>query len=126
MRLQLAAPDVRAAGVQDDVAGPGICGSWIFACGRAMLVIIEVGIGVHLKSLPDSVVQRDYLRPHGIEVIDKVDYRVLVRCPWILVEAGALMCHIEDVRPSAILEKVELSHDFLVVEAFVEKRVDAS
>ena len=36
------------------------------------------------------------------------------------------MCHIDDVRPSAILEKVELSHDFLVVEAFVEKRGAAS
>ena len=52
MCLQLAAPDDRAAGVQDSIAGPGICGSWIVDSGRAMPVIIEVGIGVHLKSLP--------------------------------------------------------------------------
>ena len=59
MRLQLGAPDDRAAGVQDGVSGPGICGSWIFAKSRAMPVIIEVGIGVHLKSLPDLGVQHD-------------------------------------------------------------------
>ena len=126
MRLQLAAPDDQAAGVQDDVAGPGVCGSWIFDSGRAMSVIIEVGIVVHLKSLPALGVQHDSLRPCGLEVLDKVDYFVPVRCLWILVEAGALMCHIEDVRPSAILEKFELSHDFSVVEAFVEKRGAAS
>ena len=126
MRLQLAAPYDWAACVQDGVAGPGICGSWIFASGRTMTVIIEAGIGLHLKYLPDSVVQRDSLRPRGLEVIDKVDYRVPVRCPWILVESGALMCHKDNVRPSAILEKVKLSHDFLVVEYFVEKRGAAS
>ena len=76
-----------------------------------MTVIIEVGIGVHLKSLPASGVQRDSLHPRGLEVLYKLDYSVPVRYPWILLEAGALMCHIDDVRPSAILEKVELSHD---------------
>ena len=126
MRLQLGAPDDRAAGVQDGVAGPGVCGSWIFASGRSMPVITEVGISVQLKALPDLGVQHDSFRPCGLEVLEKVDYSVPMRCPWILVEAGALMCHIEDVRPSAILEKVELSHDFSVVEAFVEKRGAAS
>ena len=126
MRLQLADPDDRAAGVQDGVAGPGICGSWIFASGRTMPVITEVGIGVHLKALPAVVGQRDSLHPRGLEVLDKVDYRVPLRYPWILVEAGALMCHIDDVRPSAILEKVEFSHDFSVVEAFIEQRGAAS
>ena len=91
-----------------------------------MPVIIEVGIGVHLKYLPAFGVQRDSLRPRGLEVLDKVDYRVPVRCPWILLEEGALMCHIDDVRPSAILEKVELYHDFSVVEAFIEHRGAAS
>ena len=90
MCLQLADPDDRAAGVQDGIAGPGICGSWIFASGRAMPVIIEVGIGVHLKALPALVVQCDSLSPCGLEVLDKVDYRVPMRCLWILVEAGAL------------------------------------
>ena len=78
MRLQLGAPDDWAAGVQDGVAGPGICGFWIFARNRSMPVIIEVGIGVHLKSLPASGVQRDSLRPHGLEVLDQVDYHVPV------------------------------------------------
>ena len=126
MCLQLADPDDRAAGVQDGIASPGVCGSWIFSRSRAMPVIIEVGIGVHLKSLPAFRVQRDSLRPRGLEVLDKVDCHVPVRCPWILVEAGALMCHIDNVRPSAILEKVELSHDFSVVEAFIEQRGSAS
>ena len=80
MRLQLAAPDDWAAGIQDDVAGPGICGSWIFASGRAMPVIIEVSIGVQLKYFLALVFQCDSLRHRGLEVLDKVDYRVPVRC----------------------------------------------
>ena len=111
MRLQLATPDDWEAGVQDAVDGPGICGSWIVAIGRAMPVITEVGISVQLKALPDLGVQHDSLRPCGIEVLEKVDHRVPMRRPWILVEAGALMRHIDDVGTSAILDKVELSHD---------------
>ena len=122
MCLQLADPDDRAAGVQDGVAGPGICGSWIFASGRAMSVIIEVGIGVHLKSLPAFRVQRDSLRPCGLEVIDQVAYRIPMRIPCILVEAGALMRCIGDVGPSAILKEVDISHNFSLIEALVKRR----
>ena len=111
MRLQLATPDDREAGVQDAVDVPGICGPWIVDRGREMPVITEVGISKHLKALPDLGVQHDSFRPCGLEVLEKVDHRVPMRRPWILVEAGALMRHIDDFGTSAILEKVELSHD---------------
>ena len=87
-----------------------------------MPVSTEVGVGVYLKSLADFGVQRDSLRLHGLEVLHKVDYRVPVRRPWILGEAGALMCCIGYVRPSALLEEVDFSHYISVGEVLAKRR----
>ena len=111
MRLQLVTPDDWSAGVQNSVAGLGLGGAWIVSGGSATPVSTKVGVGVHLESLDAFGVQHDSLRPCGIEVLEKVDHHVPMRRPWILVEAGALMRHIDDVGTSAILDKVELSHD---------------
>ena len=73
-----------------------------------MLVSTKMGVGVHLEALAAFGVQRDSLRPHGLEVLDQVDYCVPLRRHWILVEAGALMHCIGNVRSGALLEEFEL------------------
>ena len=103
LRLQLDASDDWSAGVQDGIAGPGLCGAWVASSGRDMPVSTEVVVGIYLEALAAFGVQRDSLRPCDIEVLDKVDYCAPMRCPRILGEAGALMRHIDDVGPSAIL-----------------------
>ena len=85
-----------------------------------MPVSTKVIFGIHLEALAALRVQCNSLLPCGLEVLHKVDYRVPVRRPRILEEAGTLMRRIGDVGPSALLKEVEISHDGSIVEALVE------
>ena len=69
MRLQLAAPDDWAAGIQDVVAGPGLDSYCVVAGGRVVPVSEKIGIGVYLEALAAFGVQHDSLQPRGLEVL---------------------------------------------------------
>ena len=84
LRLHIAASDYWAAVLQDGLAGLVLCSAWFVAGVRAMPVSTEVGVGLHLEYLAAFKFQRDSLRPRGLEVLEKVYYRVPVRRPWIL------------------------------------------
>ena len=58
-----------SASVQYGVAGPRLGGASIVAGGRTIPGTTKVGIGVHLKPLVTSGVQRDYLRLFCLEKI---------------------------------------------------------
>ena len=105
MRLHLAAPDDRTAGVQDGVAGPELGSARSVASGRVMPVPTEVGVGVHFEDHAAFGVQINSLLPRGLEVLHKVDYCVPMRLLWILIEAGALMHHMVNFGLSALLKE---------------------
>ena len=81
LRLQLDALDDWSAGVQDGLAHPVLFGAWVVVSGTKIPVSTEVGISVHLNSIPGLGVQRDSLRPCGLEVLENVDYCVPERRP---------------------------------------------
>ena len=122
MRLHLAAPDDRTAGVQDDVAGLGLGVAQVVSGGRVMPVPTEVGVVVHFEYLAAFGFQCHSLLPCGLEVLHEVDDCVPMRLPRIHIEAGALMRRICDVGPSALLKEVDLYHNRRIVEALVERR----
>ena len=122
MRLHLAAPDDRTAGVQDDVAGLGLGVAQVVSGGRVMPVPTEVGVVVHFEYLAAFGFQCHSLLPCGLEVLHEVDYRAPMRIPQILREAGVLMHRIGHIGTSAVFKEAELSHNDAIVEALVERR----
>ena len=122
MCLQLAAQDDWTAGVEDGIAGMVLGGAWVVANSRSMIFSTQSSVGVHLKAIDALGVQHISLIPRGLEVLHEACYHVHVRRLRIRGEAFALMRRIGNVRHSALLEEVELSHDGSIVETLVESR----
>ena len=104
MSLQFAAPDDGATVVHDGIARARLgCAGFIIIDG-SISVAAEVSVGVDFETIVPVRVQCYFLRPRRFHVLHEVDNGVSVGQSRVLGETGALIRHIRNIRPGALLQ----------------------